>query len=347
MQTCSNPIQYKLTKLTRMIPATIALEPATLYLVATPLGNLRDISIRALDILHSVDFIFAEDTRHSNQLLQHYNLGKSCTASLHEFNEQQQVPRIMRLLQNRKTVALISDAGTPLIADPGFRLVQAIHQANQQTNQQTNQQAVIENTAKDTVTTDKAKDHTQIHRPTIKVCPVPGACALIAALSCAGLPTDNFLFVGFLPVKRGSCQNKLRILATETCSLICYEAPHRLLTTLEDIAQILGDRQVCIARELTKIHETITTQSIYVHLAQFRQQVARQQPIRGEYVLIIAGCPEKSRNKISAIHPEQEKMLHILHQHCGSKKAAEIMHAMTGIHKKAWYQHSLQQVRQP
>lgn len=309
-----------------MIPATIALEKATLYIIATPIGNLGDMTIRAINTLHSVDIILAEDTRHSNRLLQHYGIHKSCYGALHQFNEPQQTEKIIHLLQEHKTVALISDAGTPLIADPGFHLVQAIHQANQQIAKQAAKQA----------TKDAA-----IQPPQINISPVPGPCAFVAALSCAGIPADRFLFIGFLPPKSGTRQNSLRHLAEIPYSLICYEAPHRLLATLEDIYQILGDRQICIAKELTKIHENIVTQSVRSYLQHFQQQKeqqtiqqAMQETVKGEYVLLIAGWQKKP----ATLDAGQEKMLHILKQHCGSKKAAEILHAITGINKKICYQ---------
>jgi 16S rRNA (cytidine1402-2'-O)-methyltransferase len=190
----------------------------TLYVVATPIGNLEDISSRAIRILGEVDLIACEDTRHTRKLLDRYGVLRPLV-SYHEHNEQARAAELLADLQAGKNIALVSDAGTPLIADPGYLLVE------------------------------------QARAQGFVVSPVPGPCALIAALSASGLPTDSFLFHGFLPPKQGQRRKLLEELKTLKATLVFYEAPHRILETLEDIDATLGERQVVLARELTKIHE--------------------------------------------------------------------------------------------
>ena len=192
----------------------------TLYLVATPIGNLADISQRALQVLNDVDLIACEDTRHTHKLLQHYGITTK-TISYHEHNEQQRTAQLIDSLKQGSDVALVSDAGTPAISDPGFRLVRA----------------AIENE--------------------VTVVPVPGPSALISALVAAGLPTDEFFFAGFLPSRSNARRVRLEALKTVPGTLIFYEAPHRLAATLKDAYEILGEREAVVARELTKLHEQI------------------------------------------------------------------------------------------
>jgi 16S rRNA (cytidine1402-2'-O)-methyltransferase len=192
----------------------------TLYVVATPIGNLADITHRALQVLTKVNLIACEDTRHTRKLLQHYGIATK-TVSYHEHNEKQRAEELIEALQKGSDVAVVSDAGTPAISDPGFRLVRA----------------AIENE--------------------ITVVPVPGASALITALVAAGLPTDEFFFAGFLPSRTGARQSRLRELASIPATLIFYEAPHRLAATLKDAHSILGERDAVVARELTKLHEEV------------------------------------------------------------------------------------------
>jgi probable S-adenosylmethionine-dependent methyltransferase, YraL family len=194
--------------------------PGTLYVVATPIGNLADITHRALQVLTKVDVIACEDTRHTRKLLQHYGIATK-TVSYHEHNEKQRSEQLIDALQKGSDVAVVSDAGTPAISDPGFRLVRA----------------AIENN--------------------ITVVPVPGPSALITALVATGLPTDEFFFAGFLPSRTGARQSRLRELASIPATLILYEAPHRLAGTLKDAHSILGERQAVVARELTKLHEEL------------------------------------------------------------------------------------------
>lgn len=194
--------------------------PGTLYLVATPIGNLADITHRAIDVLKNVELIACEDTRHTRKLLQHYGLSTR-TVSYHEHNEQDRARQLIELLREGKDVAVVSDAGTPSISDPGFRLVRA----------------AIENE--------------------IAVVPVPGPSALISALIAAGLPTDEFFFGGFLPARSNARRTRLTELRSVPGTLIFYDAPHRLAETLKDAYEVLGEREAVVARELTKLHEEI------------------------------------------------------------------------------------------
>jgi 16S rRNA (cytidine1402-2'-O)-methyltransferase len=192
----------------------------TLYLVATPIGNLADITHRALDVLKSVVLIACEDTRHTRKLLQHYGIATK-TVSYHEHNEQERARQLIETLREGKDVAVVSDAGTPSISDPGFRLVRA----------------AIEND--------------------VPVVPVPGPSALIAALIAAGLPTDEFFFGGFLPARSNARRTRLNELRSVPGTLVFYEAPHRIAETLKDAREMLGEREAVVARELTKLHEEI------------------------------------------------------------------------------------------
>jgi len=219
--------------------------PGTLYVVATPIGNLADITHRALLVLMSVDVIACEDTRHTRKLLQHYGIATK-TVSYHEHNENQRSEQLIDALQKGSDVAVVSDAGTPAISDPGFRLVRS----------------AIENN--------------------ITVVPVPGATALITALVAAGLPTDEFFFAGFLPSRTGARQSRLRELASIPATLIFYEAPHRLASTLKDLYSILGEREAVVARELTKLHEELRRGK----LSELAEHYSREEA-RGEIVLVI------------------------------------------------------------
>src|SRR5215475_8272320 len=192
----------------------------TLYLVATPIGNLADITHRALQVLKDVDLIACEDTRHTNKLLNHYGITTK-TISYHEHNEQQRASYLIEKLKEGSNIAVVSDAGTPSISDPGFRLVRA----------------AIEND--------------------ITVVPVPGPSALISALIAAGLPTDEFFFAGFLPSRTNARRTRLSELQSVPGTLIFYEAPHRLAAALKDALEVLGEREAVVARELTKLHEEI------------------------------------------------------------------------------------------
>jgi 16S rRNA (cytidine1402-2'-O)-methyltransferase len=211
--------------------------PGTLYLVATPIGNLADITHRAIDILSNVALIACEDTRHTRKLLQHYGIATK-TISYHEHNEQERARQLIELLRDGQDIAVVSDAGTPSISDPGFRLVRA----------------AIEND--------------------VPVAPVPGPSALISALTAAGLPTDEFFFGGFLPPRSNARRSKLGELRSLPATLVFYEAPHRLAETLKDAYEALGEREAVVARELTKIHEEIKRDRLSV----LAEHYAREEP---------------------------------------------------------------------
>ena len=218
----------------------------TLYIVATPIGNLEDITARAVRILGEVDLIACEDTRQTRKLLDRYNIAKPLV-SYHEHNEQARSADLVRELEAGKNIALVSDAGTPLIADPGYRLVE------------------------------------QARNRGITVCPIPGPSALLAALSASGLPMDSFSFHGFLPQKRGQRRKFLEDLRASEATLVFYEAPHRILDALEDLAEILGPRPVVLARELTKIHEEFLRGTA----AEVRETLEKRPSVKGEITLMI------------------------------------------------------------
>jgi len=220
---------------------------STLHLVATPIGNLEDISARALRILSQVGLIAAEDTRHTARLLQHYGIRTPCL-SYHEHNKLTRLERVLAALE-AGDVALVSDAGTPALNDPGYELVQAV----------------------------LAAGHT--------VSPVPGACAPVAALVASGLPTDTFLYLGYLPRRQSERLRLLQSVASLPHTLIFLETPHRLLEALSDLAGQLGSRMVAVARELTKLHEEIYRGTLVQALEHFTTQ-----PPRGEFTLVVAGC---------------------------------------------------------
>jgi len=218
----------------------------TLYIVATPIGNLEDITARAIRILGEVDLIACEDTRQTRKLLNRYGIAKPLV-SYHEHNEQARSSDLLRELEAGKSVALVSDAGTPLIADPGYRLVE------------------------------------QARHKGILVSPLPGPSALLAALSASGLPTDSFSFHGFLPPKRGQRRTFLEDLRPFQATLVFYETPHRILEALEDIGEILGPRPVVLARELTKIHEEFLRGTP----SEIRELLAKRPSVKGEITLMV------------------------------------------------------------
>lgn len=220
--------------------------PGTLYLVATPIGNLADITHRALQVLRDVDLIACEDTRHTRKLLQHYGIDTK-TISYHEHNEQQRATELIALLQEGSDVAVVSDAGTPAISDPGFRLVRS------------------------------AIEHD------ITIVPLPGPSALISALIAAGLPANEFFFGGFLPARSGARRARLEELRSVPGTLIFYEAPHRLAASLNDAYDVLGEREAVVARELTKLHEEIKRG----RLSELARHYSTVEQPRGEIVLLI------------------------------------------------------------
>jgi len=271
-----------------------------LYVVATPIGNLDDITARALRVLREVAVIAAEDTRHSARLLQHFGIATPLVAC-HEHNERDQGGRFLARLQGGEDVALISDAGTPLISDPGFHLVRQARAAG------------------------------------IRVVPVPGPCALIAALSAAGLPSDRFVFEGFLPAKTAGRLARLEQLKEEPRTLIFYEAPHRLLDCLADLERIMGaDRLAVMARELTKAFETFQG----LPLGELRAWVAadgNQQ--RGECVLLVAGWQAPAENSVPAA---ALRVLELLLKEMPLKRAAALAAEITGVRKNLLYQAALE-----
>ena len=226
--------------------------PGTLYIVATPIGNLEDITLRALRVLKEVDVIAAEDTRHSQILLQHFGIRAPLT-SYHEHNERTKAPQLIGRLKRGESVALVSDAGTPGISDPGFRLVAEAIEAE------------------------------------IRIVPVPGAAALTAVLSASGLPTARFTFEGFLPAKQNERRKRLQAMCAETRTLVFYEAPHRLKATLADMHAVLGEREVVLAREVTKVHEEF----LRGRISELIHQLGERE-IRGELTLIVQGSTGES-----------------------------------------------------
>lgn len=270
-----------------------------LYIVATPIGHLGDMTQRAIDTLKAVDFIVAEDTRHSQPMLKHFSIQKPII-SLHEHNERDKTAELLSLLEKGKSLALISDAGTPLISDPGYFLVR---------------QALISG---------------------FQLVPIPGASALLAALSVSGLPTDQFCFQGFLPSKKNARHEALIDLARESRTLIFYEAPHRLLATLEAMKKVFGDdREVVLARELTKTFETIRRGSL-AELETWAAADPNQQ--RGEMVLLLAGYKNIKTENLKA---EELRILKILSAELPLTQAARLTAKITGVSKRALYEAGL------
>jgi 16S rRNA (cytidine1402-2'-O)-methyltransferase len=226
------------------------LPAGTLFVVATPIGNLDDITLRALKTLAAVDVIAAEDTRHTGRLLDRHGIAAGRLVSCHEHNEQQRVAQLLAMLRDGKTVALVSDAGTPGVSDPGFRLVQAARAEG------------------------------------LAVVPIPGVSAAVTALSAAGLPTDAFLFVGFPPRKQGALTRDLAALAAQRGTLIFYESPRRLLKLLQALRETFGDRRAVLARELTKIHEEFLCGS----LSEILQALEERPALKGECTLLVGGA---------------------------------------------------------
>ncbi len=271
-----------------------------LYIVATPIGNLGDMVPRAVEALQSVDLILAEDTRHSKKLLQHFNIDTPMRA-YHDHSEQQMAESFLERLRAGDRIALISDAGTPLIADPGYRLVRLAHEHS------------------------------------IRVVPIPGACAAIAALSAAGLPTDRFLFEGFLPAKAAAREQVLQLQKRSPCTLIYYESPHRITASLDAMISVFGaERSATLARELSKQFETIKAAPL-ADLKAFVEQDAHQQ--KGEFVVIVAPSPAEESGAIAV---EDERVLDILLSELSVKQAAALAARITGKQKRRLYDMALQ-----
>ncbi|SFR56942.1 16S rRNA (cytidine1402-2'-O)-methyltransferase [Marinobacter gudaonensis] len=273
----------------------------TLYVVATPIGNLDDLSPRATRTLARVDVVAAEDTRHSGRLLSHLGLHKRLIA-LHDHNEKDRASALIAELAAGRDVALISDAGTPLISDPGYVVVREARSAG------------------------------------YPVSPIPGPCALVAALSAAGLPTDRFLFAGFLPAKRAARRSALESLGSETATLVFYESPHRVLDCVQDVADILGpDREIVLGREITKTFETFYSGTVSVV-----QEAMETDPhgSRGEFVLMIRGAQAET-GKESAGELDADRLIRALLPELPVKKVARIASELTGLSKNELYKRAL------
>ncbi|MEZ5524617.1 MAG: 16S rRNA (cytidine(1402)-2'-O)-methyltransferase [Pseudomonadales bacterium] len=271
-----------------------------LYVVATPIGNLSDISARAVEVLKQVDLIACEDTRHSVRLLNHLGIQKPLL-SYHDHNEVEQTQHLIAKLQEGVRVALISDAGTPLISDPGFQLVRKARECR------------------------------------IKVVPLPGPCALIAALSASGLPSDRFAFEGFLPAKRQARIECLEKLKNESRTLIFYESTHRILASLQDMSAVFGvGRHAVLARELTKTFETLHGDSLQ-GLCQWVAEDENQR--KGEMVVLVHGAEPQASDETSV---DRERVLAVLLEELPVKQAAQLAAKITGAKKNALYQQALQ-----
>ena len=266
--------------------------PGTLYIVATPIGNLEDITLRAIRILKEADIIAAEDTRHTQSLLRHFTINTPLT-SYHEHNERAKTGQLVARLQGGESIALVSDAGTPAISDPGYRLiVEAI-------------------------------------RIGIRIVPIPGPSALIAAVSAGGLPTDGFNFRGFLPARKRERRSKLQELRADRYSIVFYESPHRLKESLDDIREIFGDRRMVLAREVTKIHEEFLRGIISEVIGEVSQR-----EIRGEVTLIIEGCSDLNQPSEEAL---REEIARLIADGMRVKEVAEVLGEKYGYSKRQIY----------
>lgn len=271
-----------------------------LYVVATPIGNLEDITLRALRVLKEVDVIAAEDTRHTKGLLSHYGIDTSLT-SCHEHNERAKAHALVERLRRGQKVALVSDAGTPTVSDPGYRVVREAIKAG------------------------------------IDVVPVPGPSALTAVLSVSGLSADSFLFEGFLPPKKKERTARLRELEAQEGAIVFYEAPHRLIESLEDLYEILGDREVVVAREITKVYEEF----IRGRLSQVKTEIDRKK-VRGEIVMLVSGREKQqhlSEDRLRAeIHKLKTNGMRV-------KEIAEVLGEKYAYSKRAIYRVALEETK--
>lgn len=271
-----------------------------LYVVATPIGNLRDISLRALDVLTSADTIAAEDTRNTSHLLTHFNISANRLLAMHQHNERGAAEKIIALLQKGQTVALVTDAGTPAVSDPGAVLVAAVLAA------------------------------------WFRVIPIPGASAAIAALSASGLTAPHFLFYGFLPNKSGARRTVLGALIEHPYTLVFYEAPHRILESVADLQAVFGDdREVVLAREVTKLFESIHRCKLGEAMAWLNSDANNQ---RGEFVLLV----EAAQTKPDGLAREAEKTLVLLLEELPLKQAVQLAVKITGGNKNELYQRALE-----
>ncbi|RCJ18284.1 16S rRNA (cytidine(1402)-2'-O)-methyltransferase [Nostoc minutum NIES-26] len=279
-------------------------KPGTLYVVGTPIGNLEDITFRAVRILQTVDMIAAEDTRHTGKLLQHFQI-KTPQLSYHEHNRNSRIPELLEHLTNGKAIALVSDAGMPGISDPGYELVKACIEAG------------------------------------ITVVPIPGASAAITALSAAGLPTNRFVFEGFLSPKAQQRREHLESLQTESRTLIFYESPHRLRETLQDLAEVWGsDRQIVLARELTKLYEEFWRGTIAEAIVHYSQREPQ-----GEYTLLVAGTPP-SQTQLTEAQLKAE-LQQLISQGISRSQASRQLAKFTSLTRRQIYQLALSIVLKP
>lgn len=270
----------------------------TLYVIATPIGNRADMGGRAISVLKQVDLIAAEDTRHSKILLQHYNINVPMQA-YHDHNEEQATPKLIQRLQAGENIALISDAGTPLLSDPGYRLVKAAHEVS------------------------------------IKVSPIPGACAAVAALSVSGLATDRFMFAGFPPHKQAARLNFYQEFEGQLATLVFYESSHRVLASVKDLQQVFGGhRRVVLAREISKLFETVHSSTLS-ELVVYIQTDANQQ--KGEFVIVLEGAEQQ----VNAQSAELEQVLKILLAELPVKQASQLGAKITGMKKNMAYKLAL------
>ena len=276
----------------------MTIESGALYVVATPIGNLEDISARALRILREVNCIAAEDTRHTGQLLHHFGI-ETPLLSVHEHNERDRLAALVARLREGQALALVSDAGTPLISDPGFVLVR------------------------------------ELRRQGLKVIPVPGPSSLLAALSVAGLPTDRFVFEGFLPARSAARQERLQALAQEERTLVLFEASHRIVETLADLATVFGaERPAVVSRELTKRFEEIHGATLGELTVWLAADPHRQ---KGEFVLVIQGAPAATE----ADTPPTRRLLTALLAELPASRAVAVAAKVTGLRKKPLYELAL------
>lgn len=270
--------------------------PGILYIVPTPIGNLEDITLRALRVLKEVDLIAAEDTRHTQHLLTHFGIHKPLT-SYHEHNEREKAFSLVVRIKSGANIALVSDAGTPAIADPGFRLVVAAIRAG------------------------------------IQIVPLPGASALATVLSASGLPTDRFLFEGFLPAKKHERKAKLQALRDVSATLAFYEAPHRLNDTLGDMQQILGEREIVIAREVSKIHEEFLRGKV----GEVINQLAGRD-VKGEITIVVHGSTGEAQVSEAQLRSEIRRLTD---EQMGVKEISELLGERYGLSKREVYRLTL------
>lgn len=271
-----------------------AVKPGTLYVVATPIGNLSDISARAREVLSEVSAICAEDTRHTKSMLQAYSIDKPLIA-LHEHNESDIAWKMVERLKTGDSLALVSDAGTPLVSDPGYRLVREVREAG------------------------------------FPVSPIPGACAAIAALSVAGIPSDRFCFEGFLPAKSSGRRERLQNLAREPRTLVFYESSHRIEESLADFVAIFGaEREAAVARELTKLFETVFGNTLGGLLEKVQQDENQR---KGEFVIVVRGCEDDSNVALA----EGQRLYAKFAEHMKPSQAAKLAAELSGAPRKALY----------